>query len=153
MCSVFGLFLCFWGTYCLPPQVYWIRFRWILQHPLDRTKEIHCTALYLHRWRLKSKRVMNMNIICFVLSVQYEFFFLNGDNFNNNILFISKLDLNVRKKLVKCYVWSTALYGTENWTLQKVDKKWLESHERPAGPIEWKMKYYEESGRRGIFFV
>jgi hypothetical protein len=25
-------------------------------------------------------------------------------------LFASKLDLNVRKKLVKCYIWSTALY-------------------------------------------
>ena len=28
-------------------------------------------------------------------------------------LFTSKLDLNSRKKLVKCYVWSMALYGAE----------------------------------------
>ena len=28
-------------------------------------------------------------------------------------LFTSKLDLNLRKKLVKCYIWSTALYGAE----------------------------------------
>jgi hypothetical protein len=28
-------------------------------------------------------------------------------------LFTSKLDLNLRKKLVKCYVWSMALYGAE----------------------------------------
>ena len=28
-------------------------------------------------------------------------------------LFTSKLDLNLRKKLVKCYVWSMALYGDE----------------------------------------
>ena len=27
--------------------------------------------------------------------------------------FTSKLDLNLRKKLVKCYVWSMALYGAE----------------------------------------
>jgi hypothetical protein len=32
-------------------------------------------------------------------------------------LFISKLDLNLRKKLVKCYIWSIALYGAETWTL------------------------------------
>ena len=28
-------------------------------------------------------------------------------------LFTSKLDLNLRKKLVKCYVWSMALCGAE----------------------------------------
>ena len=33
-------------------------------------------------------------------------------------LFTSKLDLNLRKKLVKCYVWSMALCGAETWTLQ-----------------------------------
>jgi hypothetical protein len=27
------------------------------------------------------------------------------------ILFTSKLDLNLRKKLIKCYIWSMALYG------------------------------------------
>jgi hypothetical protein len=27
-------------------------------------------------------------------------------------LFTSKLDLNSMKKLVKCYIWSIALYGT-----------------------------------------
>jgi hypothetical protein len=29
-------------------------------------------------------------------------------------LFTSTMDLELRKKLVKCYVWSIALYGTEN---------------------------------------
>jgi hypothetical protein len=28
-------------------------------------------------------------------------------------LFTSKLDLNLRKKVVKCYMWSTALYCAE----------------------------------------
>jgi hypothetical protein len=40
-------------------------------------------------------------------------------------LFTSKLDLNLRKKLVKCYIWSIALYGAETWTLRKVDQKYL----------------------------
>jgi hypothetical protein len=35
----------------------------------------------------------------------------------------------LRKKLVKCYIWSTALYGAENWTLLAVDQKHLESFE------------------------
>ena len=33
-------------------------------------------------------------------------------------LFAGKLDLNLRKKLVKCYVWSMAVYGAETWTLR-----------------------------------
>jgi hypothetical protein len=44
-------------------------------------------------------------------------------------LFTSKLDLELRKKLVKCYVWSIALYGAETWTLRKLDQKYLESLE------------------------
>ena len=38
-------------------------------------------------------------------------------------LLTSKLDLNLRKKLVKCYVWSMALYGAETWTLRATDQK------------------------------
>jgi hypothetical protein len=45
------------------------------------------------------------------------------------ILFTSKRDLNLRKKLVKCYIRSIALYGAETWTLRKVDQKYLESFE------------------------
>jgi len=30
--------------------------------------------------------------------------------FNKKTLFTSKLDLNLRKKLVKCYIWSMVLY-------------------------------------------
>ena len=44
-------------------------------------------------------------------------------------LFTSKLDLNLRKKLAKCYVGSMALYGAETWMLQATDQKRLESFE------------------------
>jgi hypothetical protein len=40
-----------------------------------------------------------------------------------------KLDLNLRKKLVKCYISSIALYGAEMWTLRKMDLGYLESFE------------------------
>jgi hypothetical protein len=36
-------------------------------------------------------------------------------------LVTSKLDLNLRKKLVKCYTWSIPLYGAETCTLRKAD--------------------------------
>jgi hypothetical protein len=38
-------------------------------------------------------------------------------------LFTSKLDLELRKKLVKCYIWSIVLYGAETLTLRKLDQK------------------------------
>jgi hypothetical protein len=47
----------------------------------------------------------------------------------NRTLFIGTLDLELRKKLVKCYIWSIALYSAETWTLRAVDQKHLESFE------------------------
>ena len=44
-------------------------------------------------------------------------------------LFTNKLDLNLRKKLIKCYIWSITLWDAETWTLRKVDQKYLESFE------------------------
>ena len=44
-------------------------------------------------------------------------------------LFTSKLRLNLRKKIVKCDIWSIALYAVETWTLQKEDQKFLEGFE------------------------
>jgi hypothetical protein len=38
-------------------------------------------------------------------------------------LFTSTLDLKLRKKLVKCYIWSTPLYGTETWTIWVIEQK------------------------------
>ena len=56
-------------------------------------------------------------------------------------LFTSKLDLYLRKKLVKCYIWSMALYGAETWTLRAADQKYLESFEmwcwRKMEKISW----------------
>ena len=56
-------------------------------------------------------------------------------------LFTSTLDLELRKKLVKCYIWSIALYGAETWMLRVVDQKHLESFEmwcwRRTERISW----------------
>ena len=42
-------------------------------------------------------------------------------------LFTSTLDLNLRNKLLKCYICSMALYGAETWTIRAADQKHLES--------------------------
>jgi len=44
-------------------------------------------------------------------------------------IFTNTLGLKLRKKLVKCYIWSIAIYGVETWTLRAVDQKHLESFE------------------------
>jgi hypothetical protein len=44
-------------------------------------------------------------------------------------IFTSKLGLNLRKKLVKCYIWSVAFHGAETCTLRAADKKYLERFE------------------------
>jgi hypothetical protein len=43
------------------------------------------------------------------------------------------MEINLRKELVKCHIWSIALYGAEIWTLRKVDQKYLESLKCGAG--------------------
>jgi hypothetical protein len=47
----------------------------------------------------------------------------------------------LRKKLVKCYIWGRVLYGDVNWTLRAVDQKHLESFEmwcwRRMDRISW----------------
>ena len=58
-------------------------------------------------------------------------------------LFTSTLDLELRKKLVKCYIWSITLYSAETWTLRAVDQTHLkvlkcgalEGWKRSVGPI------------------
>jgi len=42
------------------------------------------------------------------------------------------LSLHVKKRMVKAFVWSVALYGSETWTLQKEDIRRLEAFEMEA---------------------
>jgi hypothetical protein len=69
-------------------------------------------------------------------------------------LFTSTLDLELRKKLVKCYIWSTALYGAETWTLRAVDQKHLESFEmwcsRRMEKISWTNHVRNKKEQRNI---
>jgi len=57
------------------------------------------------------------------------------------VLFTNILYLELRKKPVKCYIWSIALHGAETWTLRTLDQKHLESFEiwywRRMKTISW----------------
>jgi hypothetical protein len=68
------------------------------------------------------------------------------------------MDLEMRKKLVKCYIWSIFLYGAETWKLRAMDQKHLERSEmwrwRRIKKISWAnhvgMRYYLESRSGGL---
>jgi len=44
---------------------------------------------------------------------------------NTKTLFIRNVELNLRKKLINCYIWSISLYGTGIYTLRRLDQKYL----------------------------
>jgi hypothetical protein len=53
---------------------------------------------------------------------------ITKEAFNRKIsLLSSKLNIELRKKFVRCYVWSIALYGSETWTLSKLEWEYLDS--------------------------
>jgi hypothetical protein len=56
-------------------------------------------------------------------------------------LFTSILDLELRKKLVKCHIWSIALYGAKTWLFRTIDQKHLENFDmwcwRRMEKISW----------------
>ena len=44
-------------------------------------------------------------------------------------VFCGSFSKELRKRLIKCFVWSIVLYGAETWTLRKSDQKRLEAFE------------------------
>ena len=44
-------------------------------------------------------------------------------------IFCGPLEKEIRQSLVKCFVWSVALYGAETWTLRRNERKRLEAFE------------------------
>jgi hypothetical protein len=46
---------------------------------------------------------------------------------NEKIFFSINLVLDLRRKVVKCYIWSIALYGAEAWKLQGAGQKYAEN--------------------------
>ena len=46
-----------------------------------------------------------------------------------NVLTNPKLSTSARLRFIKCYVWSTLLYGVETWTIRKTSQQLLEAFE------------------------
>ena len=65
-------------------------------------------------------------------------------------LLTRELNIDLGKKLVRCYVWSIALHGSETWTLRKLERKYshLENFEmwcwRRMEKIKWPDKVTNE---------
>jgi hypothetical protein len=73
---------------------------------------------------------------------------------NKQSIFTSKSGLNLRKKLLNCYIWSIALCGADTWTLRKVDQKYVESFEmwccRRMEKISWTDRVRTERALRRV---
>jgi len=59
--------------------------------------------------------------------IKYRIFMAKAAFSKNKNLFMSKLDLNILKKLVKCSIWSIVFYIVQTLTLCKVDQKYQKS--------------------------
>jgi hypothetical protein len=46
-----------------------------------------------------------------------------------NLLCSKNMNMSMRKRLIKIYVWSVALYGCESWVLNKAEQNSFESFE------------------------
>jgi len=63
-------------------------------------------------------------------------------------LFTGNLNLELKKRIIKCLVWSVALHAAETWTLTQADRSRLEAFEmwiwRRMEKIGWKDKKTSE---------
>ena len=44
-------------------------------------------------------------------------------------LFTGKMNLELKRRITKCLVWSVAVYAAETWTLTKADRRKFEAFE------------------------
>jgi len=135
-----------------------ITMQYTLYAPRHATRTTRSSVIYQRRTPLPVKIMRDQKQLDNVESFKYLGSILTNDGrctceikctismakaaFNKKrTLFTSTLDLELRKKLVKCYVWSIALYGAETWTLRAVDQKHLENFEmwcwRRMEKISW----------------
>jgi len=70
---------------------------------------------------------------------------ITKEEFNRKIsLLTSKLNLELRMKLMCSYTWSIDLYGSETSTLRTLERKYLESFELCKENIKWYEKVTNE---------
>jgi hypothetical protein len=97
---------------------------WLLTVQFIVTSDnILLTSVYLHH----KMPLLEMNI--FLISILARIAMAEAAFNKRRALFTSKMDSELRKKLVKCYIWRIASYGAEIWTLGAVDHNHLKSFE------------------------
>jgi len=66
--------------------------------------------------------------------------------FNNkkHLLFSINLSLEIKKKLIKCRIWSVALYGSETWTLRKNEERVVNAFETRCWKIMLKISWADK---------
>ena len=66
----------------------------------------------------------------------------------SNVLTARKINNQTKLRLIKCYIWSTMIYGCETWTISETMKKQLEAAEmwflRRMMKISWTKKITNE---------
>jgi hypothetical protein len=90
------------------------------------------TPIHFHgTYRKNFKFTFSTLIICLIFKIWFSILLKMAKAAfkKKRALFTSTLDLELRKKSVKCYIWSIALYSAETWTLRAADQKQLESFE------------------------
>jgi len=64
------------------------------------------------------------------------------------------MNLELKKRIVKCLVWSVAMYAAETWTLRQVDRKKIEAFEtwiwRRMEKISWRDKITNDDVLRRV---
>jgi hypothetical protein len=68
----------------------------------------------------------------------------------NNEIMRGKLELNLKKRLIKTLIWSVVLYGSETWTLLKEDIKRLEAFEMWIWRRIMKVKWTEHKANEEV---
>ncbi|KAG1714940.1 Pre-mRNA-splicing factor CWC22 [Nymphon striatum] len=90
---------------------------------------------------LKKKRKILKTVeklVLFTLEV------LRMKNNMKNIFVSRKINMKLKLRMIKCYIWSVLLYGVETWTINKRMEKRLKAHEmwlyRRMGGVSWTEK-------------
>ncbi|KAG1714941.1 Pre-mRNA-splicing factor CWC22 [Nymphon striatum] len=69
---------------------------------------------------------------------------LRMKNNMKNIFVSRKINMKLKLRMIKCYIWSVLLYGVETWTINKRMEKRLKAHEmwlyRRMGGVSWTEK-------------
>ena len=67
---------------------------------------------------------------------------------NSSLHVLKDTDTKIKKSIIKTFVWSTAMYACETWTLKENDKKRIEAFEmwiwRRSQNISWRDKVTNE---------